>query len=235
MKIIIYRRVSSKEQARSGLGLKAQLVACMTFAEKLNPDSIEDFVDNAISGSTGIEERKGLTGALAAVKKGDVLLVANRSRIAREMLVTLTVEKILQRRGARLISVAGEGSEDVVTDLIIKTMSDLIAQVERETVKIRTKKALRVKIERGERVGAIRYGYQLAADGIHLLPSKKERDLIVKVKALRTRNLSLRAIASQLNESRVRSRNGNPWNASQIQRLLLSNVDVIKRKAAPKS
>ena len=235
MKIVIYRRVSSDEQARSGLGLQAQLTACKTFAETLAPDSIEDYVDSAVSGSTAIEDREGLTGALASIRKGDILLVAKRDRIARQMLVTMTVEQIIQRRGAKLISVAGEGSEDAVTDLILKTMSDLFAQVERETVRIRTKKALRVKIERGELVGNVRYGYKLSPDGIHLLPDIRERKLIEKVKAMRAQSLSLRAIADRLNQTKVRSRNGNPWNASQIQRLLLSDCNVTKRKTAVKS
>jgi DNA invertase Pin-like site-specific DNA recombinase len=221
MRAIIYRRVSSEEQRRSGLGLSAQLQCCTELAKRLGATEIEVYTDSAVSGSTSIDSRIGLKEALAALKKGDALLVARRDRIARDMLVTLTVEQIVAKRKATLISAAGEGHDtDAVTNLIMKTMSDLFAQVERVTISSRTRNALKVKIANGERVGNIKYGYKLAEDGIRLIPNRREHIIIENVRRLRKRGLSLRAIAANLNDSNVRSRNGNPWRASQVRGLL---------------
>jgi DNA invertase Pin-like site-specific DNA recombinase len=220
MRAIIYRRVSSEEQKKSGLGLSAQLQTCTELAKKLGASEIEVFTDSAISGSTGIEERAGLREALAALKKDDILLVARRDRIARDMLVTLSVEQIVAKRKATLVSAAGEHHDDPVTNLIVKTMSDLFAQIERTTISSRTRNALKVKIAKGELVGNIKYGYRLANDKIHLIPNRREQKIIDDVRKLRSQRLSLRAIAAKLNDSNVRSRNGNPWQASQVLGLL---------------
>jgi len=173
------------------------------------------------SGSKGIEDRPALTEALAALKKGDVLIVAKRDRIARDMLVTLTVEKVVSKRGARLLSVAGEGSDsEGVTGLILRTMTDVFAQVERETIRTRTRSALQVKKSKAERVGAIPYGYRLAEDGIHLIESEREQRIIALVQSLRADKLSLRAIVARLNGESVTTRTGNVWQLTQVARIL---------------
>ncbi len=221
MKAIIYTRVSTEEQSQSGLGLEAQESACRTLAGTIGASETLLFTDAGISGSKGIEDRPALTEALAALKKGDVLIVAKRDRIARDMLVTLTVEKVVSKRGARLLSVAGEGSDsEGVTGLILRTMTDLFAQVERETIRTRTRSALQVKKSKAERVGAIPYGYRLSEDGIHLIESEREQRIIALVQSLRADGMSLRQIVVRLNADSVTTRNGNGWQLTQIVRIL---------------
>ena len=115
MAAVAYLRVSTDEQAESGLGLDAQLSAVQAAADRLGVAIAAVHTDAGVSGAKGIESRPGLFSALAAVKRGDVLLVAKRDRIARDMLLTMQVERELERKGARLVSAAGEGtdSEDV--------------------------------------------------------------------------------------------------------------------------
>ena len=221
MNAVIYLRVSTEEQSQSGLGLKAQELTCRTLAGTLGVSGVLLFTDAGVSGSKGIEERPGLTEALAALRKGDVLIVAKRDRIARDMLVTLTVEKVVAKRGSRLLSVAGEGSDsEGVTGLILRTMSDLFAQVERETIRSRTRSALQVKKSKAERVGAIPYGFQLAGDGKHLIGNEREQRIIELVLSLRAEGLSLRAIVARLNADSVSTRTGNDWQLTQITRML---------------
>lgn len=221
MKAIIYTRVSTEDQSQSGLGLEAQETACRKLAGTLGALETLLFTDAGISGSKGIEDRPALTEALAALRKGDVLIVAKRDRIARDMLVTLTVEKVVSKRGAKLLSVAGEGSDsEGVTGLILRTMTDLFAQVERETIRTRTRSALQVKKSKAERVGAIPYGYRLAEDGKHLIENEREQRIIALVQSLRTDGLSLRAIVARLNEQSVTTRTGNVWQLTQIARML---------------
>jgi site-specific DNA recombinase len=220
---IIYRRVSTDEQSKTGLGLEHQKRVCEELARTLGAKDITIYTDAGISGSTEIDCRPGLRDALAALRKGDVLLVAKRDRIARDMLVSLTVGKIVERRGAKLMSAAGEGNDsDPVTDLILKTTADLWSQIERLSIGSRTKQALRVKISNGERVGNVRYGFKLARDGKHLVPNERERDIIKAVAKMRKIGLSLQRIADRLNDTKIKTRTGAPWKPSQIQRLLVA-------------
>lgn len=89
LRAIIYTRVSTDEQAESGLGLAAQLRACKAKANELGANEILTFTDAGVSGSTEIANRPGLAEALAVVKRGDVVIVAKRDRVARDMFLSL--------------------------------------------------------------------------------------------------------------------------------------------------
>ncbi len=223
MAAILYLRVSTDEQSESGLGLDAQLSAATAAAGRLGMEISGVHTDAGISGSKSISDRPALVAALGSVKRGDVLIVAKRDRIARDMLVTMQVEKELERKGGRLVSAAGEGTEgDSIGDLIQRRVLDLFAQVERDMTRARTKAALQEKKSRGERVGAIPYGCKLADDGRHLEPAWFEQDVIALVRSLRISGLTYRAIVEYLNRTNVNSRTGNRWQLKQIQRMIMS-------------
>lgn len=59
------------------------------------------FRDEGVSGSTGLDKRLGLLAAIAALKKGDLLLVAKRDRLGRDPLVVAMIEGAVQRKGAQ--------------------------------------------------------------------------------------------------------------------------------------
>jgi DNA invertase Pin-like site-specific DNA recombinase len=68
-------------------------------------------VDAGTSGKLGIEDPPVLLEAVAALRRGDVLLVAKRDRIGRDVIAVAMIERLFAKRGARVISAAGEGTE----------------------------------------------------------------------------------------------------------------------------
>ena len=70
------------------------------------------------------------------------------------------IEAAIRRRGARIVSAAGEGTEgDGPTDVLTRRIVDACGEYERLIIKARTKAALAVKNGRGEKTGgAIPYG-----------------------------------------------------------------------------
>lgn len=89
-----------------------------------------------------------------------------------------------------------------------------------------TKAALAVKKGKGERVGAIPYGYQLADDGKTLVAHEGEQAVIAVIRALRAEGLSLRAIAAELAPRGFLPRSGGRWYATQIERVLEAAKEV---------
>ena len=112
---IAYLRVSTEEQARSGLGLDAQLEAVKAYkggkTDDDSPELDEVFSDDGFSGSN--PRRPALHQALDALCEGDVLIVAKRDRLARDVYYSAWIEKEVKRRGARIVSAAGEGTDKV--------------------------------------------------------------------------------------------------------------------------
>src|SRR5580693_3786511 len=169
IRVVIYLRVSTDEQAESGLGLEAQLAACKAMAARMGWEVVV-ILEDAMSGGLPLEKRTILMDALAELGKGDVLLVAKRDRLSRgDMMTTAMIEAAVQRAGARVVSAAGEGTEsDDPASVLMRRIIDAFGEYERLLIKARTRAALRAKKARGERYGQVPYGRRLAGDGIRL-------------------------------------------------------------------
>jgi DNA invertase Pin-like site-specific DNA recombinase len=159
------------------------------------------------------------------------LVVAKRDRIARDVVLTATIERAAASAGARVVSASGEGSGDSPADAFLRTVIDGAAQYERDLIRARTCAALAAKRARGERVGAVPYGFALHEDGVRLLADRRERVTIVRARDLRARGLSLRAVAARLAAEGCVSRNGRPFLAEQVARMLRTSVEAACRRS----
>jgi len=211
-----YLRVSTEQQQQSGAGLDAQEDACRRVAG----DLAGVYRDEGVSGKSGLDKRPALLNLIAELDKGDVLVVAKRDRLGRDPLVVAMIEAAVRRKGARIVSAAGEGTDsDSPTDVLMRRIVDAFAEYERLVIGARTKAALQAKRMRGERTGSIPYGYRLDQDGKRLLPDAGEQEILGQVRQLQAEGLSLRAIAARLEALGYRSR-GAGWHPQTIKNIL---------------
>jgi len=210
-----YLRVSTDKQADSGAGLAAQLDSCTRVAGVL----AGVYRDEGVSGKTGLDKRPALLELIAALSKGDTLIVAKRDRLGRDPLAVAMIEAAVARKGARIISAAGEGTDsDSPTDILMRRMVDAFAEYERLVIGARTKAALQAKKARGERTGSIPYGYQCDANS-NLVANDREQAAIAAIMEMNSRGLSLRNIATRLDRLGYIPR-GKAWHAQTIANIL---------------
>jgi len=217
MATIAYLRVSTDEQANSGLGLEAQLEAI----EKATGRSTSVFRDEGYSGSN--PKRPGLLGALEVLKTGDTLVVAKRDRLARDAYLSCWIEKEVKKRSARVVSAAGEGTDDDdPASILMRRMVDAFAEYERLLIGARTTAALAAKRRRGEKTGGdVPFGYQLDEDGKTLVEDTDEQRVITLVRELRDRGWTLRQIGSELERRGILTKSGKAtWNPKTVSSLL---------------
>jgi DNA invertase Pin-like site-specific DNA recombinase len=222
MKVIGYLRVSTDQQAESGLGIEAQLKAIEVYAEKNGCKITSIYRDDGISGAAQLEDRVGLMDALNNLGKGDILLVAKRDRLARGDNMAL-IQMMVTKKKAKIISTAGEGTEGDQDDpmmYMMRGMTDLFSGFERLLIKSRTKAALSAKKARGERVGHIPFGYQLADDGIHIEMNELEQSILTQMRELRSKGLSIRNIAEEMNQRGAFNRGQAKWNHASVHRVM---------------
>lgn len=207
-----YLRVSTDGQADSGLGLEAQRTAVEQAAKRLALPLGDVFIDAGLSGSTDIESRPSLFAAVQGLKRGDVLIVAKRDRLGRDLIGVAMIERAIVRKGARVISAAGEGTEGTdASAMLQRQILDCFAEYERRLIAQRTKAALRAKRDRGECAGNVPFGYQLNPDGKRLDPSPMEQEVLSILTELRKAGYSLREIAAELNRQGFTTRRGTAW------------------------
>ncbi len=222
MKIYAYLRVSTDQQAESGAGIAAQIDACQKWADSQKLPISRVFTEEGISGAAALDKRPALMDLISSLKKGDILLVAKWDRIGRAELAVAAIESLVQGRGAKIMSAAGEGTEDTdeLSAFIKKKMVKFFAEYERMVIKTRTKAAMQAKKARGERVGYIPFGHRLSENGINIELDEQEQSILAQIKKLRLSGLSIRQIATELNLRGIFNRNGNKWNHESVRNAL---------------
>lgn len=221
-----YIRVSSEQQAESGAGMAAQRAAVEAFAKRQGITITAIHADEAISGAAGLDDRPGLAAAIGSLRRGDVLVIPKRDRLGRDMMTTLTIERAVQKRGATILSADGVGNGEEAADKFMRSVIDAAAAFERDLIRARTKAALAAKRKAGQRTGSIPFGFELADDGVNLIPVPAEQEVISKIVSCREAGMSLREIARVLNDAKVANkRGGKQWQSETVR-------CVIRRQAA---
>ena len=172
------------------------------------------FVDAGTSGKLAIEDRPVLLDAVAALRRGDVLLVAKRDLLGRDVVAVALIERLIAKRGASVVSAAGEGTGngDDPSGLLMRRLIDSFAEYEAALIATRTRSALAAKRRRGERVSRFApYGFRFAADGQTVEPEPVEQPILTRIHEARAAGLSLQRIARELNQDGLYTRSGSPW------------------------
>lgn len=216
---IAYVRVSSDQQADSGAGLAAQRSAIEAYAAKAGIEIVGWHEDAGVSGGAAIEDRPGLLAAIGQLKRGSVLLIAKRDRIARDTFLSLVIEKTVAKRGAAIVSCDGLGNGDGPADEFMRSILSATAQFERSLIKQRTRSAMAEKRRRNERVGTIPFGWDLGADG-RLIANDAEQLVIRRIMDCRAAGMSLRAIAGILNDGGIGTKTGRAWYGESVRSVL---------------
>lgn len=239
MNAIGYLRVSTDEQAESRAGLEGQLHAIQGHCRKHSVTLKATYSDEGISGAANLDKRPGLLDAINAVGRGDVLLVSKRDRLARDVVACAVVERMVAKRGGRVVSVAGEGTDDDdATSILMRRIVDAFAEHERLVIAARTRAALQAKRRRGERAGRMPYGYTLAdaaaspsrsraGHPVALAPVPEQLAVVERIRRERAAGLSMRTIADRLTADGIPTATGSArWSHTTIQRIVGRLHDV---------
>lgn len=218
-KVVLYVRVSTDEQA---LGPAAQRAAAQRWCEARGSQLVAVCEDLGVSGGAPLDKCAGLLSALRELEAhgAGVLLVAKRDRLARDVVKAAMVEQLASRAGAVVVSAAGEGEGTDPAAALMRTMVDAFAQYERALIGARTKAALAVKKAKGERVGAVPYGWQLGADGVQLERCEAEQAVMATCRELKAEGWTLAAIGAELERRGLTPRNGGRWHPVRVFRVL---------------
>lgn len=217
-KAIAYLRVSTDRQ---DLGPDAQRTAIRLWAKRRGVEVVDWHEDRGVSGGTDVDKRPGLMAALEALRAqgAGALVVARLDRLARDVLISAMVERLVERQGARIQSADGSGNGTGPEAELMRNIVAAFSAYERALIRARTRAALAVKRDRGERVGTIPYGYRLATDGKHVEEDPAEQAVVVRVCELRADGNSLRAIGRTLLAEGHRPRRGRNWHVQVVARI----------------
>lgn len=202
MNAIIYTRISPRPGETDSLDI--QCAELRDFCAARGCPVVASFADDKRSGSELL--RPGLQAALAALSKGDVLVVRDLSRFARDVTVALALEGELRRIGVYLATY----ESGIVLDPTVDELAHLDGLLprfvkywadarERLVKNQRTSDRMRQHQRNGRRMGGqAPVGFEIGPDGKSLVPCEVERLAALVACQWHAEGLSLRAIGRRL-------------------------------------
>jgi DNA invertase Pin-like site-specific DNA recombinase len=147
MQVIGYIRVSTEEQ-----DLDKQEHLLLKYAQQ-HEMQISDFVQVEISSRKGTQERR-IDELLARLDSGDVLMVAELSRLGRNMFEVIHLINQLSANGVKLIFVRQpELSTAGAHGKLLLAIYSYFAEAEREFISVRTQQGLAAARAKGKQLG----------------------------------------------------------------------------------
>jgi DNA invertase Pin-like site-specific DNA recombinase len=212
MRVIGYTRVSTTEQADSGLGLEAQRQtiesACVSRGWIL-----ESLIEDAGVSAKSLD-RPGLNQVLASLSEGngEGLLVAKVDRLSRSVLGFATLMERFRTKGWALVALdIGVDTSTPAGNLIANTMASF-AEFERQVIGQRTKEALAVRRSQGVRLGR---------------PRTLGDDVVAEILSHRSAGQTYQAIADDLNRRGVpTSQGGARWYPATVRAVVHSRQET---------
>lgn len=187
VRCIGYIRVSTQEQADSGLGLDAQRHALVAEAERRGWD-LEIIEDAGFTGRN--DNRPGLHRARATLKRrqADVLMVYKLDRLSRSMQDFARILNDAQRQRWSLVAVDLGVDTTTPNGRLVASVLMAVAQWESETIGARTKDAMAAAKDRGSKFGRER---------------QTPNETVARIRTLRAGGLSFERIAAALDAEDV--------------------------------
>ena len=222
MKYIAYYRVSTTKQGQSGLGLEAQQAAVVDYLKSNTGDLITEYTE-VQSGSK--DDRPELQAALRQCRlTGATLLIAKLDRLSRNRSFLMSI----QDSSIKFVAVDMPEANHFTVGLMA-----CLADYERQLISERTKAALKAAKARGVKLGNPRLEEfspknTTKARQAKIIKAKQRNAEMVEiinemVEAMRPDQrdcVSLRTLASLLNDAGYKTARGKEWHPTSVSRLL---------------
>lgn len=210
--VVIYLRVSTEEQGKSGLGLDAQMETCITLANQRGMTVVGVFTE-VVSGKVDPRERPVFTEAITkAQATGASLMVAKQDRFSREVFhVSGYVNGYFYGTTTTPALISADSPAASPMEVYLRAV---VAEEERKLISKRTKEALAQLKKQGVVIG------EKSRALIHERARALTKDGMERALELRQQKLTLQAIADTLNAEGYQTSRGTQWTKQALSKRL---------------
>ena len=202
-----YVRVSTEDQANSGLGLSSQRQVIEMESLAHGWELSEVVSDEGLSGKA-ISGRPGLNRCLAMLAEGEasVLIVHKLDRLARSVGDFASLVRLAEKQGWAIFISDLQIDMTTPTGGLMANISACVAEWERKIISQRTKDALAIKRAQGVRLGK---------------PRQLSPAIAQSIRTLRDGGATLQHIADQLNSDAIKTPTGKTWSPALVRKITL--------------
>src|SRR5829696_9541004 len=195
---VVYYRVSTRQQQRSGLGIEAQRATIARFAEAESIQIVAEYVETETGkGADALDRRPQLAAALAAAKTAKCWVVVSKlDRLSRDVAF---VAGLMAQRVPFIVAELGRDADPFMLHLYAA-----LAEKERRLISERTKAALAIRKASGGKLGNptnIRQAGDIGRTMLIDTADEHARSMLPILRALRGEGtITIGAITRSLNE-----------------------------------
>ena len=222
-KALAYVRVSTEEQAVTGVSLRAQRERLQAYCVSRGLVIVEVIADEGVSASKVLDTRPGGKRLVEALKRKEIkhVVALKLDRLFRNAEDALRTTSAWDRRGLslHLVDLGGQSLDTAsAVGKMMLTMMAAFAEFERNLVSERTSAALAYKRRHNEVSNHVPFGFNQV--GSRLVTNEAEMAIVGELQAWRAEGATFRTIAARLNTQAVPSKKGGEWHASTVQKVL---------------
>ena len=221
MRVGIYIRVSTDEQAKEGFSIEAQRRILNAWAVVKGADDVVEYVDDGYSAKN--LRRPAVQRLISACRNRelDVVLVWKLDRLTRDLRdLLMLMEDVFRKYGVEFVSSTESIDTSTPTGRLMLNVLGAFAQNERETNALRVKTVM-MEISKGcKHLGGVPpYGYTVDADGYYqIIP--EEAEVVRTIFRMKGAGESYGRIVSVLDASGIKSRSGNSFTKNTLYDML---------------
>jgi len=227
MKAICYTRVSTEEQAKSGLSLTYQREKLVAYCSALDIEVVAVIEDAGKSAKN--LKRPGIQKAMEMIRTGQAgaLVVLKLDRLTRSVKDLGALVEFFAKTDSSLVAVQDSINTSTAAGRLVLNVLGSVAQWEREAISERVAAAWSVKKARGEKTGGdVPFGFDVDAQG-RLVANPIEQEAAELIRELRATGMSFARIAAEVERRGLKTKTGKArWAAMTIQRICTSTVSA---------
>lgn len=216
---VSYLRVSGMGQVE-GDGLERQRQAVAAYARSASLALVDEYRDEAVSGTKDLDQREGLSELLARIQANGVrvVVVERADRLARDLMVGELILAEFRKLGAQVVDSAGTdltAADGDPTRVLIRQVLGAVSQFEKSTIVAKLAAArARKKRATGRCEGRKPFGHRPGEQA-----TLERAQALLKAHKAGTRP-AYAAVARALNAEGRQTRTGVPWSPAMVRRVL---------------
>ena len=221
MKVAIYARVSTEDQAKEGYSLSNQLEKLRSYCVARGWEIVGEYVDDGYSGRD--IKRPAYQKMMEEIDKWDALLVIKMDRIHRNTKNFMLMMEKLRAKGKEFVSMTESLDTSTAMGRFVMDIIQRIAQLESEQIGERVYEGMRQKAKQaGGLLGSPPpYGYEYR-DG-KLAGIEEELRVVREIYGKYLQGMSLKEICEWL-DGNARSKYGRKWDKKTVSRILSNPI-----------
>lgn len=220
MKVALYVRVSTEEQAEEGYSIEGQIKTLTDYCNKNDFVIAQIYKDEGLSGKS--TDRLGLQSLLSDCTNGSFqkVLVWKISRLARKQLDFLNIIEIFKQNNINFFSLSEAIDDSTPTGTAMLQMMGTFAELERNQIVENVKMGMNQRAREGKWNGGSILGYN--CENKRLIINENEANIVRRIFYLYISGKGYKAIAHQLNREGYKTKRKKEFSITSVRTILLN-------------